>query len=82
MNDETDEITFAELDRLCDLDPLDLTKQNLDKLIRGMRLYRANALGKGKATKFSDASGVKLDTKAMLASLGVEKAKPLVRRPK
>ena len=53
-----DPITFSELDRLCDLDPLHLTVENLDKLIAGMRAYRANALSKGKATKFSDEAGI------------------------
>lgn len=54
-----DPITFSELDRLADLDPLSLTNENLDRLIAGMRAYRANALGKGgKATKFSDESGI------------------------
>lgn len=53
------DITFSELDRLADLDPVDLTKDNLDRLIAGMRAYRANAMSKGsKATKFSDESGI------------------------
>lgn len=59
MNDEP--ITFSELDRLCDLDPLSLSAQDLDRLIAGMRAYRANALGKGKATKFSDEAGISAD---------------------
>lgn len=54
--------TFAELDMLCDMDPLELTKDDakLRRLIVGMRAYRANALSKGgKATKFSEESGIK-----------------------
>lgn len=57
VNDDSP-LTFSELDRLCDLDPLSLTVENLDRLILGMRAYRANALGKGKAAKFSDESGL------------------------
>lgn len=81
---ETD-ITFAELDRLCDLDPCDLTVENLDRLIEGMRAYRANALAKGnKATKFSDEAGITIDVKAMSASMrekqGLPKVQPLKRR--
>lgn len=83
MPAETD-ITFSELDRLCDLDPLSLTKENLDRLIAGMRAYRANALARGKATKFSDAAGITLDVKAMTEKLreaqGLAKTQPLKRR--
>lgn len=67
---EAEPITFSELDRLCDLDPLNLTKENLDKLIAGMRAYRANALAKGgKATKFSDEAGITIDVKRIAASV-------------
>lgn len=80
---ETD-ITFSELDRLCDLDPLHLTVENLDRLIAGMRAYRANALSKGKATRFSDEAGIAIDMKAMSAKLGEQlgrpKADPIKRR--
>ena len=66
MTDEQTDITFAELDMLCDLDPLNLTVENLDRLILGMRAYRANAMAKGsKATKFSDEAGISIDIKAM-----------------
>lgn len=72
MSDEP--LTFSELDRLCDLDPLELTDENLDRLIAGMRAYRANALGKGKATKFSDEAGIgAVEIKAALQKLGVSK---------
>lgn len=54
MAPDDNEVTFSELDQLSDLDPVNLTDNNLDRLIHGMRLYRANALPKGKATKFSD----------------------------
>lgn len=78
------DITFAELDRLCDLDPCNLTVENLDRLIEGMRAYRANALAKGKATKFSDEAGITIDVKAMSAAMrekaGLPKAQPLKRR--
>lgn len=74
MQDRMDEdapITFSELDRLCDLDPLSLTVTNLDKLIAGMRAYRANALGKGKATRFSDEAGIGADKiRAALKKVG------------
>jgi len=67
-------ITFSELDRLCDLDPLHLTVENLDRLIAGMRAYRANALGKGKATKFSDEAGIGAEKiRAAMKTMGVMK---------
>lgn len=67
---EAEPLTFSELDRLCDLDPLELTKDNLDRLIAGMRAYRANALSKGgKATKFSDEAGITIDVKRIAASV-------------
>lgn len=78
MTAEPTDITFAELDRLCDLDPLGLTVENLDRLIAGMRAYRANALAKGKATKFSDEAGIAVDLKAMQAKFGEALGKPKV----
>ena len=74
-------ITFAELDRLCDLDPLQLSKTDLDKLILGMRAYRQNALAKGKPTKFSDESGVGVEE--IMAAMKVSQVvapKPKLRR--
>lgn len=78
MTTEPTDITFSELDRLCDLDPLGLTVENLDRLIAGMRAYRANALAKGKATKFSDEAGISIDIKAMQAAVGQTLGKPKV----
>ena len=84
MANEPTDITFSELDRLCDLDPLNLTVENLDRLIAGMRAYRANAMSKGKATKFSDEAGIAIDIKSMTAKLGEQlgrpKAEPIKRR--
>ena len=71
MASEDDPITFSELDRLCDLDPLSLTVENLDRLIAGMRAYRANALAKGKATKFSDEAGITIDVKRIAKSVNL-----------
>ncbi len=78
---DDDPLTFSELDRLCDLDPLSLTVENLDRLIAGMRAYRANALGKGKATKFSDVSGLSaVDIRAALQKTGALKPVEKVER--
>lgn len=81
-NSDEGPITFSELDRLCDLDPLSLTIENLDRLIAGMRAYRANALGKGKATKFSDEAGITIDIKRIAKSVKLEpeKVEPIGRR--
>lgn len=83
MSEQSD-ITFSELDRLCDLDPLSLTVENLDRLIAGMRAYRANAMAKGKATRFSDEAGIAIDIKSITAKLGEQlgrpKAEPIKRR--
>lgn len=84
MSEQTD-ITFSELDALCELDPLNLTNENLDRLITGLRAYRANALAKGsKATKFSDEAGIGIDIKAMSEKMregkGLPKAEPIKRR--
>lgn len=81
---DSEPLTFSELDLLCDLDPLSLTVENLDRLIAGMRAYRANALSKGKATRFSDEAGISIDVKAMGTKLGEmlgkAKAEPIKRR--
>lgn len=70
----SDPITFSELDKLCDLDPLHLTIENLDRLIAGIRAYRANARAQGKATKFSDEAGITLDITKIAKSMNLSKA--------
>ena len=75
----SDEITFSELDKLCDLDPLQLTTHDLDRLIQGMRAYRANALGK--ATKFSDEAGIGADKiRAAMKKIGAIPTAPKIAR--
>ncbi len=63
-------ISPNDLDLLMSIDPLSLTKENLDDIIRYHRNLRAEReAGKGKAVRRANAGTAKLDIKALMGSI-------------
>lgn len=78
MTDETRELSPNDLDELMDRDPLDLSAQDIDDLIRYHRKQRARRASGEKPLK--NTAGPKIDLTQIIKSLKPAAAKPVITR--